>query len=160
PRRDGTRIYCALASEHVAALWSALQQGAAEHVAGLRQLAAACRGRREGIEIIGRDELAARLDRGEVVVLDVRPAAEYAAGHIAGARSVPVTELRRRLRALPEDADVVAYCRGPYCVYADEAVRGLAGGGDRGRRLAGGVPAWMRGGPPIAAGGGGKAGDS
>src|SRR5215471_5960271 len=100
-RRDGTRIYYALASEHVAALWSALQQVAAEHVVGLHQLAEAYLGSREGIEIIGRDELAARLDRGEVVVLDVRPAAEYAAGHIAGARSVPVAELRRRLRALP-----------------------------------------------------------
>jgi len=154
-RRDGTRIYYALASDHVAALWSALQQVAAEQVAGLRQLAEAYLGSREGVEIIGRDELAARLDRGEVVVLDVRPTAEFAAGHIAGARSVPVAELRRRLRALPQDADVVAYCRGPYCVYADEAVRELTGRGYRARRLADGFPEWKRAGLPIAAGEGG-----
>jgi rhodanese-related sulfurtransferase len=86
------------------------------------------------------------------LVLDVRPAAEYAAGHIAGARSVPVTELRRQLRALPAGADVVAYCRGPYCVYADEAVRELTRRGFRARRLADGFPEWKRAGLPIAAG--------
>lgn len=151
-RRDGTRIFYALASDRVADLWSALQQVAAEHVAGLRQLAEAYTGSREGIEVIGRDELAARLARGEVLVLDVRPAAEYAAGHIAGARSVPVRELRRHLRALPPEADVVAYCRGPYCVYADEAVRKLTRHGYRARRLADGYPEWKRAGLPVAAG--------
>jgi rhodanese-related sulfurtransferase/DNA-binding transcriptional ArsR family regulator len=150
-RRDGTRIFYALASDRVAALWSALQV-AAEHVAGLHRLAEAYLGSRDGIEVIGRDELAARLSRGEVLVLDVRPAAEYAAGHIAGARSVPVTELRRHLRALPPSADVVAYCRGPFCVYADEAVRELARHGLRARRLADGFPEWKRAGLPVAAG--------
>jgi rhodanese-related sulfurtransferase len=85
-------------------------------------------------------------------VLDVRPAAEYAAGHIAGARSVPVAELRRHLRALPADAEVVAYCRGPYCVYADDAVRELIRHGFRARRLADGFPEWKRAGLPVAAG--------
>jgi rhodanese-related sulfurtransferase len=151
-RRDGTRIFYALASERVAALWSALQQVAAEHVAGLHQLADAYLGSRDGIEVIGRDELAARLARSEVVVLDVRPAAEYAAGHIAGARSVPVTDVRRHLLTLPPDADVVAYCRGPYCVYADEAVRELARHGVRAWRLADGFPEWKRAGLPVAAG--------
>jgi DNA-binding transcriptional ArsR family regulator len=84
-RRDGTRIYYALASDRVAGLWLALTQVAAEHVAGLERLAAAYLGSREGIEEVGRDELAARLARGEVLLLDVRPAAEYEAGHIAGA---------------------------------------------------------------------------
>jgi rhodanese-related sulfurtransferase len=153
-RRDGTRIYYALASDRVADLWSALQGVAAEHVAGLRALADAYLGSREGIEVIGRDELAARLRSGEVLVIDVRPAAEYAVGHITGARSVPVTELRRYLRALPAGADVVAYCRGPYCVYADEAVRELTRRGYRARRLADGYPEWKRAGLPIAAGGG------
>src|SRR5690348_14668572 len=153
-RRDGTRIYYALASDRVADLWSALQGVAAEHVAGLRALADAYLGSREGIEVIGRDELAARLRRGEVLVIDVRPAAEYAAGHITGARSVPVTELRRHLRGLPAGADVGAYCRGPYCVYADEAVRELTRRGYRARRLADGYPEWKRAGLPIAAGGG------
>jgi rhodanese-related sulfurtransferase len=154
-RRDGTRIYYALASDRVADLWSALQQVAAEHVAGLHQLAGAYLGSRDGIEVIGRDELAARLRRGEVLVLDVRPAAEYAAGHIAGARCVPLPELRRHLRALPPGADVVAYCRGPYCVYADEAVRELTRQGFRARRLTDGFPHWKRAGLPTAAGEGG-----
>ena len=150
-RRDGTRIFYALASDRVADLWSALQGVAAEHVASLRRLADAYLGSREGIEVVGRDELAARLARGEVLVLDVRPAA----GHIAGARSVPVTELRRRLRALPADADIVAYCRGPYCVYADEAVQELTRRGFRAWRLTDGFPEWKRAGLPIATGEGG-----
>ncbi len=154
-RRDGTRIFYALASDRVADLWSAMQQVAAEHLAGLHALAGAYLGSREGIEVIGRDELLTRLRRGEVVVLDVRPAAEYAAGHIAGARSVPVTELQHHLRALPPDVEVVAYCRGPYCVYADEAVRELTRQGLRAWRLAGGYPEWKRAGLPVAAGEGG-----
>jgi rhodanese-related sulfurtransferase/DNA-binding HxlR family transcriptional regulator len=154
-RRDGTRIFYALASDRVAELWSALQQVAAEHVAGLTALARAYLGNRDGIEVIGRDELAARLARGEVLVLDVRPAAEYAAGHIAGARSVPVAELRRQLRAFPPGAEVVAYCRGPFCVYADDAVRELRQRGRRARRLVDGYPEWKRAGLPVASGDGG-----
>ncbi len=151
-RRDGTRVFYALASDRVADLWSAMSEVAAEHVAGLRALADAYLGSRDGIEVVGREELAARLSRGEVLVLDVRPAPEYAAGHIAGARSVPVSELRRHLRALPADADVVAYCRGPYCVYADEAVRELTRRGFRARTFTGGFPEWKRAGLPVAAG--------
>jgi len=163
-RRESTRIYYALASDRVGSLWSALRDVAAEHVAGLGQLAEAYLGRRDGIEEVGRDELAARLARGEVVVLDVRPAAEYAAGHIAGARSVPASELNRHLdgvagldgldglAGLPAGADVVAYCRGPYCVYADDAVRELTRRGVRARRLADGFPEWKRAGLPVAAG--------
>jgi rhodanese-related sulfurtransferase/DNA-binding transcriptional ArsR family regulator len=154
-RRDGTRIYYALASDRVADLWLAVQQVAADHVASLHRLAEAYLGNRDGIEVIGRDELAARLARGEVLVLDVRPAVEYAAGHIAGARSMPLTELRRQLRALPPDAELVAYCRGPYCVYADEAVRELTRHGLRALRLADGYPQWKQAGLPVAAGRGG-----
>ncbi len=104
-RRDGTRIYYALASDRVGALWAALRDVASEHVAGLEKLAAAYLGDRDGVEVIDRKELARRLERGEVLVLDVRPEAEYTAGHIAGARSVPIGELRRHLRSLPNDAD-------------------------------------------------------
>src|SRR5438132_14240743 len=154
-RRDGTRIYYALASERVAELWAALRDVAGEHVAGLERLAAAYLGERDGVEVVDRTELAARLKRREVVVLDVRPAAEYVAGHIAGARSVPITELRRQLRALPKDSEVVAYCRGPYCVYADDAVRELNRKGFRARRLIDGFPEWKRAGLPVAAGEGG-----
>jgi rhodanese-related sulfurtransferase len=124
-RRDGTRIYDALASERVARLWSALRDVAVDHVGGIERLAGAYLGNRDGIDLVDREELAARLERGEVLVLDVRPEAEYAAGHIAGARSVPIHQLRRQLRVIPKSADVVAYCRGPYCVYADDAVREL-----------------------------------
>jgi len=154
-RRDGTRIYYRLASERVGELWLALRDVAAERVAGLQRLADAYLGKREGVEVVDRDELAARLRRREVLVLDVRPEAEYAAGHIVGARSVPITELRRHLRVLPKDADVVAYCRGPYCVYADDAVRELNRRGFRARRLIDGFPEWKRAGLPVAAGDGG-----
>jgi rhodanese-related sulfurtransferase/DNA-binding transcriptional ArsR family regulator len=154
-RRDGTRIFYALASDRVAELLTAVRDVAAEHVAGLERLAAAYQGEREGVETVDRKELAARLKRGEVLVLDVRPEPEYAAGHIAGARSVPVTELRRHLRALPKDADVVAYCRGPYCVYADDAVRELNRRGFQARRLIDGFPEWKRAGLPVVAGKGG-----
>jgi len=153
-RRDGTRIFYRLASDRVSELWAAMRDVAAEHVAGLERLAGAYLGERDGIEVIGRQELAARLERGEVVVLDVRPAAEYESGHIPGARATPVTELRRHLRALPPGVDVVAYCRGPYCVYADEAVRALTRRGFRARRLIDGFPEWKRAGLPVAAGAG------
>jgi rhodanese-related sulfurtransferase len=153
-RRDGTRIFYALASDGVAGLWSAMRDVAAEHVAGLERLAGAYLGDRDGVDVIDRAELARRLKRGEVLVLDVRPAAEFAAGHVAGARSVPITELRRQLRALPKDAEFVAYCRGPYCVYADDAVRELNRKGFRARRLIDGFPEWKRAGLPVAAGNG------
>ena len=151
-RRDGTRVYYRLASERVAELWAALRDVAAEHVAGVDRLAAAYLGDRDSLEMVGRAELAARLRRGDVVVLDVRPTAEFAAGHIAGARSVPPGELRRQLRALPKDVDVVAYCRGPYCVFADDAVRQLKAKGYRARRLKDGFPEWKRAGLPVAVG--------
>jgi rhodanese-related sulfurtransferase len=151
-RRDGIRIYYRLASERVAELWSVLRDVASERVAGLDRLAAAYLGDRDGLEIVDRVELAGRLRRGDVVVLDVRPPAEFAAGHIAGARSMPPGELRRQLRALPKDVDIVAYCRGPYCVFADDAVRVLVSKGYRARRLADGFPEWKRAGLPVAVG--------
>ena len=151
-RRDGTRIFYALSSERVAALWGALRDVAAEHVAGIERLAAAYLGDRGGLEAISRQELAARIALGDVIVLDVRPDAEYRAGHIPGARSVPPGELRRSLAALPEGTEVVAYCRGPYCVYADDTVRELDRLGYRARRLEDGYPEWKRAGLPVAAG--------
>jgi rhodanese-related sulfurtransferase len=152
-RRDGTRIFYGLASDRVAELWSAVRDVATDHVAGLERLAGAYLGERDGIEVVDRKELAARLRRGDLIVLDVRPAAEYRAGHIAGARSVPVAELRRHLRALPRDTEVVAYCRGAYCAYADDAVRELNRRGFQARRLIDGFPEWKRAGLPMAAGG-------
>ena len=151
-RRDGTRIYYALASDRVAELWAAVRDVAAGHVAGFERLAAAYLGDRDGIEVIDREELAARLRQGRVVVLDVRPSPEFATGHIAGARSVPIGDLRKHLKAIPEDCEVVAYCRGPYCVYADDAVRELRRRGFEARRLEDGFPEWRRAGLPVAAG--------
>jgi rhodanese-related sulfurtransferase len=154
-RRDGTRIFYALASEHVSRLWAAMRDVAAEHIAGIERLAEAYLGDRAALEAISREELTGRLRRGDLVVLDVRPEAEYRAGHIAGARSLPHTELRRRLRGVPKDAEVVAYCRGPYCVYADDAVRELHRRGYRARRLQDGFPEWKDAGLPVATGEGG-----
>jgi rhodanese-related sulfurtransferase len=151
-RRDGTRIFYRLSGERVGELWSALRDVAVEHVAGLERLAQAYLGQRDGIETIDRDELAARIKHGEVTVLDVRPPEEYRSGHITGARSTPIAELRRHLRVLPKDAEVVAYCRGPYCVYADDAVRELNAKGFHARRLIDGFPEWRRAGLPVAAG--------
>ena len=151
-RREGTRIFYGLASDRVTDLWAAMRDVAAEHVAGIDRLAKAYLGDREGLEAITREELAARIRGGDLVVFDVRPEAEFRAGHIAGARSVPIAELRRSLRALPRDTEIVAYCRGPYCVYADEAVRELRRLGRNARRLEDGFPEWRRAGLPVACG--------
>lgn len=154
-RREGTRIFYSLASDHVAALWAALREVAAEHLSGIERLADAYLGDRSRLEAISREELVDRLRHGDLVVLDVRPEPEFRAGHIKGARSMPIAELRRRLRTLPGDAEVVAYCRGPYCVYADDAVRELRRRGFHARRLEDGFPEWKRAGLPVAAGDGG-----
>jgi len=149
-RREGTRIYYRLASERVGELWTTLRDVAADLVAGFDRVAAAYLGERDGVDVVGRDELAARIAAGSVVVLDVRPPAEYVAGHIHGARSVPIAELRRHLRSLPKDAELVAYCRGPYCIYADEAVRELRRKGFKAARLEDGYPEWRRAGLPTS----------
>ena len=151
-RRDGTRIYYALAGERVLELWAAVRAVAEEHSAGLERLTRDYLGDRGELEAVDRATLVERMRRGEVLVLDVRHPAEYAAGHIAGARSVPLAELRRRLGELSEDTEIVAYCRGPYCVYADEAVRYLLSHGRRAMRLEDGFPEWRRAGLPVAAG--------
>jgi rhodanese-related sulfurtransferase/DNA-binding MarR family transcriptional regulator len=151
-RRDGTRIHYRLASDRVGELWAAVRDVAEAHVAGLEKLAAAYLGDRDGIDVVDRDELAARLNGHGIVILDVRPAREFAAGHITGARSVPIGELRKHLKALPAGSDVVAYCRGPYCVYADDAVRELRKRGFHAARLVDGFPEWQRAGLPVAAG--------
>jgi rhodanese-related sulfurtransferase/DNA-binding transcriptional ArsR family regulator len=149
-RRDGTRVFYALAGEGVRDLWQALRGVAAEHVAELDRLAEAYLGDRATLESMSQAELRDRLRAGDVVVLDVRPAPEFAAGHIAGARSLPIADLARRLRDLPKDREVVAYCRGPYCVYADDAVRLLHRRGYQARRLEDGYPEWARAGLPTA----------
>ena len=150
-RRDGTRIHYSLTSDRVAQLWALMRDVAAEHVAEIDRLAVAYLGDRSQLEVMNRAELKRRLGH-DVVVLDVRPAVEYEAGHIAGALSVPIDELQRRLRELPDDTDVVAYCRGPFCVYADDAVRALSRRGFRAARLEDGFPEWARASMPVEIG--------
>ena len=151
-RREGTRIYYSLTSDRVGELWAAIRDVAVDHVAGLHGLVGAYLGPGDDVEAMTREELAQRLPRRDTVVVDVRPIAEYEAGHIRGARSVPPSEVHQSLRDLPEDVEVVAYCRGPFCVYADDAVRALRRRGMRARRLEGGFPEWRRAGLPVASG--------
>ena len=150
-RRDGNRIYYALASPRVEGLWAAVRDVAGAHVAELDELAAAYLGDRSTLDVVTRDQLTRRLRDGDVVVLDVRPEAEYRAGHLTDAVSLPAAELTRRLREVPKDRDVVAYCRGPYCVYADDAVRALRRRGYRAARLEDGYPEWVAAGLPVEA---------
>jgi rhodanese-related sulfurtransferase len=151
-RRDGNRIYYALASPRVGELWGAIRDVAEAHLAELDRLAKAYLGDRSQLESVGRDELVKRLRAGDVVVLDVRPEVEYAAGHIRGAISLPIAVLGKRLKELPKNRRVVAYCRGPYCVYADDAVRTLRKRGFKAARLEDGYPEWKHAGLPVAAG--------
>jgi rhodanese-related sulfurtransferase/DNA-binding HxlR family transcriptional regulator len=138
--REGTRVRYALSGEDVLGLWLALRGAAANRLAEVERAARDYLG--EPVEAIGRWELLERLKRGEVVLVDVRPEEEFAAGHIDGARSVPLEELQRRIDELPADRDIVAYCRGPFCAYAHEAVRQLQEAGRSALRLQDGWPEW------------------
>jgi rhodanese-related sulfurtransferase/predicted transcriptional regulator len=142
-RRDGTSIHYRLAAPEVFQLWQALRTLAASQLAEVERLAATYLGDRDQLEPVTREELARRLQDDDLVVLDVRPAAEYAAGHLPGAVSIPIGELRRRLAELPADREVVAYCRGPYCAFAHEAVAVLRKEGFSARRLEDGMPEWQ-----------------
>ena len=132
-------------------LWRALRTLAASRLAEVERLAAAYLGARQELEPISRAELARRLQDGDgLVVVDVRPAAEHAAGHVPGGVSIPLAELRRRLGELPRDREIVAYCRGPLCAFAHEAVALLRQQGFQARRLEDGLPEWKAAGLPIA----------
>jgi rhodanese-related sulfurtransferase len=138
--REGTRVRYALAGDDALRLWLALRDVSAARLAEVERAAREYLG--EDVQTLGREELLERLRGGDVVLVDVRPEAEYAAGHIEGAYSIPLDELERRLAELPSDAEVVAYCRGPYCAYAHEAVRRLQAEGRSARRLEEGWPEW------------------
>lgn len=148
-RREGNKIVYRLASDRVAELWAAVQDVAAQHVAEVAVLARDYLGERTEVEQLSAAELEGRLARGQVVVLDVRPEVEYRAGHIAGARSAPLQSLPEVAAELPKRREIVAYCRGPYCVYADDAVRLLRSKGLKARRLDIGFPEWNRAGLPV-----------
>jgi rhodanese-related sulfurtransferase len=138
--REGTSVRYALAGEEALRLWLALRDASGAQLAGVERAARDYLG--NDVDVIDRDELVARLKKGDVVLIDVRPAEEYAAGHIEGARSIPIEELEDRLAELPPDREVVAYCRGPFCAYAHDAVRALHAAGRNARRLHEGWPEW------------------
>ena len=148
-RRHGTRIYYRLANSDVEDLWAAIKKVATSVRPELESLAEQYLGSLDDLETIGRDELLERLERGEVQLLDVRPAPEYQAGHIPGAQSVPLAELTERIHELPNNMPVVAYCRGPYCAFAPAAVRVLLAAGLDAARLQDGFPEWRRSGLPV-----------
>ena len=148
--RNGTRVQYRLASPAVYQFWVALRSLAAERLPAVKGLVDAYLGSREGLEAIGADELLARLRAGEpLVMVDVRPTAEYQAAHVAGAVSIPLEELEQRLRELPRHREIVAYCRGPYCAFAPEAVRTLREHGYTARHLAEGLPEWSAAGRTV-----------
>jgi rhodanese-related sulfurtransferase/predicted transcriptional regulator len=138
--RAGTRVRYELAGDEALRVWLALRDASAARLAEVERAAREYLG--GDVDTIGREDLLERLARGDVVLVDVRPADEYAAGHIEGARSIPLAELEQRLAELPPGAEVVAYCRGPFCAYAHEAVRRLRAEGFTARRLEDGWPEW------------------
>ena len=148
-RRDGTYIWYRLADEAVAAFLLALQALGRHRYAEVREVAESYLERRDTLEPIPPEELRRRLNAGDVTLIDVRPGDEFAAGHIPGALSVPVAELADRLGELPKRKEIVAYCRGPYCVLAVTAIELLRQRGYRARRLIESIPAWRARGYPV-----------
>ncbi|MBB3602610.1 rhodanese-related sulfurtransferase/DNA-binding transcriptional ArsR family regulator [Mycolicibacterium sp. BK556] len=148
-RRDGTKVFYRLAGADVAQLFALLRRVAESHQPTVRPAREAYLGPSNEQPTIGRDHITAD---GDVVLLDVRPVEEYLAGHIPGAISIPVDELAERITDLPDDSDIVVYCRGEYCVFAYDAVRLLNQNGRRAIRLNDGMLEWRLAGLPVTAG--------
>jgi rhodanese-related sulfurtransferase/predicted transcriptional regulator len=146
--REGTSVRYALAGDEALQLWLALRDVSISQLAEVERAARDYLG--DDVDAVGRDELISRLIKGDVVLVDVRPAEEFEAGHIKGARSIPLEELEDRLAELPADREIVAYCRGPYCAYAHDAVRRLQAAGRPARRLEEGWPEWRLANLPTA----------
>jgi rhodanese-related sulfurtransferase len=138
--REGTSVRYEIAGTEALRLWLALREASVTRLAEVERAARDYLG--EDVQAIGREELRERLARGDAILIDVRPDEEYEAGHIEGARSIPIEELDERLADLPVDREIVAYCRGPFCAFAHEAVRRLTGAGRTARRLDQGWPEW------------------
>lgn len=147
--KQGLYVFYRLADPAVFALWRALREVGERQLAEIDRLVETYLRSPERLEPLSRADLVRRLSDGGAILLDVRPALEYQQGHIAGARSIPVEHLGARLRELTPDQEVVAYCRGPYCVFADEAVALLRARGFTARRYAEGYPEWAAAGLPI-----------
>jgi rhodanese-related sulfurtransferase/predicted transcriptional regulator len=148
-RKQGLYVHYRLADPAVFELSRVLRTVAEKRLAELDRLVRDHFGDRSDPEPVKMQELLKRARKNEIVILDARPAREFAAGHIAGALSVPVEKLQQRLRELPKSKEYVAYCRGPYCIYADRAVELLRANGRRARRLVDGFPEWKAAGFPI-----------
>lgn len=151
-RKEGTKVFYRLAGDEVARFYLSLRDLARMRLAEVRLTAQDFFERPDQLEPVTQSELVRRLRRDQITVVDVRPVEEYRAGHITGAISLPLSTLRRRLGELPRDREVVAYCRGPYCVLAPQAVEILRAAGFQARRLADGFPEWRLAGLPVAAG--------
>lgn len=151
-RRDGKFILYSVAGNAVIDLVSAIRLVTEQHNAEMDRIVRGYFGERDGMEPVSREELLERARSGLVTVLDVRPADEYAAGHIPGAANIPLADLEERLGELGKDREIIAYCRGPYCVYAFEAVAALRQAGYEVRRLEDGLPQWRAAGLDIAQG--------
>ncbi len=149
-RRDGKRIFYSLAGGDVAQLGVALRQVAEEHLVELRMALQQMMMEPDLVVSVGRKELMALAKRGEVIVLDVRPQSEYEAAHLPHARSLPLSELIQRIAELPRDVEIVAYCRGPFCLMSDEAVKLLKARGYLARKTFDGVSEWQAAGLPVA----------
>ena len=148
-RKEGLRVYYGLAGDDVVELYSALQRVAENRVAEVERLIRLWLAHRDELEPVPAAELLKRAKKGLVTVLDVRPAEEYAAGHLPGAINIPIDRLESRLAKLPRRREIVAYCRGPYCLMSFEAVEKLRKRGLRARRLENGFPEWRAAGLPV-----------
>ncbi len=151
-RREGKRIVYRLSGRDVANLGVSLREVAEEYLVELRVALQQMVTEPDRLSQVGRKELLARAKRGELVVLDVRPEEEYASAHLPYARSMPLAELSQRLAELPRDVDIVAYCRGPFCLMSDEAVKLLTQHGFNARKTTDGVSEWQAAGLPVVQG--------
>ncbi len=151
-RKEGTRVFYRITDETVSHFMNALQELARARLTEVEQTVRTYFTARDALDPIARDELLRRMDSGDVMVLDVRPVEEFAAGHIRGAVSIPLEELSARLDELPVDLEIVAYCRGPYCVLAPQSIELLQASGRRARRLYDGFPEWQLAGLPVEQG--------
>ena len=148
-RRDGVRIFYRLADAQVLKCWMNLQSLAEKRSSEMRETANLFFKERDSLEPITKDELIKRTNNNEVVILDVRPSDEYRTSHIAGAISIPLTDLKNRLDEIPHDREIVAYCRGAYCVLSADAIKLLRDAGFQALRLKDGLPEWREAGLPV-----------
>jgi rhodanese-related sulfurtransferase/biotin operon repressor len=148
-RKQGLRVYYSLAGNDVAALLSALREVSEQRVAEVERLLSTWLAHRDELEAVPAREVLERAKKGLVVVLDVRPPEEYSAGHLPGAVNIPIHELAKRLKELPKRKEIIAYCRGPYCLMSYDAVALLRNKGMKARRLEAGLPEWRAAGLPV-----------